>query len=187
MTAVCPTFAANTGSGGPIRRTSGWGLTLCRLANPRWFAEDPALAWGFYGHRMELYRQTAPHAGFAILGAGPSQMRRGGFVFTSNVDGQFQRAGFAPEQIVEVHGSFDGMQCIANCGVGDLSGRRGRGRDRSGDDAGGQRLPYAPDAAPLARPNILMFGDFGWESTRTDAQMRRMGSWLSHSTARSWS
>ncbi len=49
-------------------------------------------------------------------------MRTGGFVFTSNVDGHFQRAGFDPERIVEVHGSFDGMQCIDACGIGIFSG-----------------------------------------------------------------
>jgi hypothetical protein len=27
----------------------------------------PALAWGFYGHRLQLYRDTAPHPGFSIL------------------------------------------------------------------------------------------------------------------------
>ena len=100
------------------------GLDFASLANPRWFAEDPTLAWGFYGHRMELYRRTPPHTGFAILRRWAAQMRRGGFVFTSNVDGHFQRAGFAPEQIVEIHGSFGGMQCTRECGVGIFSGER---------------------------------------------------------------
>src|SRR4029077_4013233 len=43
------------------------GLDFVTLANPRWFESDPALAWGFYGHRLMLYRQTEPHDGFAIL------------------------------------------------------------------------------------------------------------------------
>ena len=28
---------------------------------------DPHLAWGFYGHRLNLYRKTDPHRGFHIL------------------------------------------------------------------------------------------------------------------------
>ncbi len=48
------------------------GLDFVALANPRWFSQDPTLAWGFYGHRMTLYRQTMPHDGFAILAAGPA-------------------------------------------------------------------------------------------------------------------
>ena len=98
------------------------GLDFVSLANPRWFAEDATLAWGFYGHRMGLYRRTTPHEGFAILRRWASRMSRGAFVFTSNVDGQFQRAGFAPERIVEVHGSFDGMQCTRDCGIGVFPG-----------------------------------------------------------------
>ena len=43
------------------------GLDFVTLANPRWFRDDPMLAWGFYGHRLMLYRQTEPHGGFAIL------------------------------------------------------------------------------------------------------------------------
>src|SRR3954447_6070260 len=43
------------------------GLSFEELANPHWFAADPQLAWGFYGHRLNLYRATRPHAGFAGL------------------------------------------------------------------------------------------------------------------------
>src|SRR5271168_2192516 len=43
------------------------GLDFASMANPRWFDEDPTFAWGFYGHRLELYRRTAPHRGFAVL------------------------------------------------------------------------------------------------------------------------
>src|SRR4051812_7923509 len=43
------------------------GLSFVDLAQPSWFEDDPALAWGFYGHRLELYRRTVPHAGFARL------------------------------------------------------------------------------------------------------------------------
>jgi NAD-dependent SIR2 family protein deacetylase len=75
------------------------GLNFVSLANPRWFTEDPTLAWGFYGHRMELYRRTAPHKGFAILRGWASRMRQGGFVFTSNVDGHFERMGFAAKSV----------------------------------------------------------------------------------------
>ena len=43
------------------------GLSFVDLANPRWFQQDPALAWGFYGHRLNLYRTTRPHEGFGRL------------------------------------------------------------------------------------------------------------------------
>ena len=94
------------------------GLHFTAVANPRWFVEDPELAWGFYGHRMGLYRRTEPHEGFAILRRWADRMPRGGFVYTSNVDGHFHRAGFDPDRIVEVHGTIGAMQCMADCGVG---------------------------------------------------------------------
>ena len=55
------------------------------MADPKWFEEDPFLAWGFYGHRLDLYRK-APYEGFSILNG----LARDTYIFTSNVDGQFQ-------------------------------------------------------------------------------------------------
>ena len=94
------------------------GLHFTAVANPRWFVQDPELAWGFYGHRMNLYRRTEPHEGFAILRRWTDRAPRGGFVYTSNVDGHFHRSGFDPDRIVEVHGAIGAMQCMADCGVG---------------------------------------------------------------------
>jgi len=154
------------------------GLDFVALANPRWFAEDPRLAWGFYGHRMGLYRQACPHEGFSILRRWAGRMNRGGFVFTSNVDGQFQRAGFAPERIVEVHGSFDGMQCTSECGVGIFPGESIEVEIDPESMRAIHPLPACPRCGALARPNILMFGDWGWDQARTEIQMQRLGSWI---------
>jgi NAD-dependent SIR2 family protein deacetylase len=81
------------------------------VADPRWFRDDPQLAWGFYGHRMNLYRATAPHVGFRILHSWSESKSSGAFVFTSNVDGHFQRAGFDEKRVWEVHGSILFGQC----------------------------------------------------------------------------
>src|SRR5437899_3318499 len=96
------------------------GLNFVALANPRWFTTDPALAWGFYGHRMNLYRSTSPHHGFQILLKWARRMRHGAFVFTSNVDGHFQRSGFAADRVVESHGSSEWLQCTRHCTVAPL-------------------------------------------------------------------
>src|SRR5215213_3373645 len=76
------------------------GLRFEQIASPAHFDEDPAVGWGFYGHRLNLYRATRPHQGFDILlrwaTSRPADMAAC-FVFTSNVDGHFQRAGFPPE------------------------------------------------------------------------------------------
>src|SRR5690554_5324373 len=33
-------------------------LEFTRIASPAAFRREPELAWGFYGHRLELYRKT---------------------------------------------------------------------------------------------------------------------------------
>jgi NAD-dependent SIR2 family protein deacetylase len=154
------------------------GLRFTALADPQWFTTDPALAWGFYGHRLNLYRATEPHGGFRILRSWAHRMKHGAFVFTSNVDGQFQHAGFDPERILEVHGSIDWMQCTRDCGAGlfaadpitvsvDQATMRAR-----------EPLPTCPSCGALARPNVLMFGDGGWDDSRTRAQQTRLSDWL---------
>ena len=86
-----------------------------RIANPAAFRSDPALAWGFYGHRLGLYRTTPPHAGFAILRRIGESLPEGCFVFTSNVDGHFAQAGFDARHIAECHGSIHHLQCLDGC------------------------------------------------------------------------
>jgi NAD-dependent SIR2 family protein deacetylase len=39
-------------------------------------------------------------------------------------------------------------------------------------------LPSCPFCGAMARPNILMFGDFGWEYARTDGQRERLVNWI---------
>jgi NAD-dependent SIR2 family protein deacetylase len=85
------------------------------MANPRWFEDEPTLAWAFYGHRLNLYRETIPHEGFKkLLELGKNKVG-GYFVFTSNVDGQFQKAGFDDNKITEIHGSIEHFQCSQSC------------------------------------------------------------------------
>jgi len=154
------------------------GLDFVALASPRWFRRDPALAWGFYGHRLELYRRTRPHEGFAILRRWAEQAPRGGFAFTSNVDGQFQRAGFPEDRIAEVHGAIDFLQCLDDCGAGIFPAEsQAVTVDPETMRAVGD-LPSCPRCGGLARPNILMFGDAGWDPSRSDAQAERHRAWL---------
>jgi NAD-dependent SIR2 family protein deacetylase len=155
------------------------GLSFSDLANPVWFDRDPGLAWGFYGHRFELYRTTAPHAGFAVLRRWADRMSRGCFVFTSNVDGHFQKAGFAEEDMVECHGSLQHLQCVKPCCAATWPIPDGRqfavdpATLRTQDEP-----PRCPVCGGLARPNVLMFGDGAWNPGRTAAQQIKFRLWL---------
>ncbi len=155
------------------------GKSFQDLANPRWFAADPSLAWGFYGHRMMLYRRTVPHAGFAVLKRWGEQKRHGAFVFTSNVDCHFQAAGFAADRLLECHGTLAAAQCTAACGIGIFPAEHFTVQVDPDTFRAEGELPACPRCGSLARPNILMFGDFAWESERADAQQSRLEEWLS--------
>ncbi len=154
------------------------GLSFEDMANPAWFREKPHLAWAFYGHRLNLYRQTTPHQGFRQLLEIGAAKPAGYFVFTSNVDGHFQTAGFAPDRIVECHGSIHHFQCRASCTdeIWDAEGETVNIEEstfRALDP-----LPRCRNCPEVARPNVLMFNDWSWLGHRTDIQQARFTAWL---------
>jgi NAD-dependent SIR2 family protein deacetylase len=153
-------------------------LSFEEMANPAWFQTDPHLAWAFYGHRLNLYRRTDPHPGFNHLLEIGSRKAHRYWVFTSNVDGHFQRAGFAPERIVECHGSIHHLQCTRPCchEIWAADGETVR-IDESAFRAL-DPLPRCRFCSALARPNILMFGDWSWLDGRTRDQQERFRLWV---------
>lgn len=155
------------------------GLRFEQIANPAWFRRDPSLAWGFYGHRLKLYRDTAPHAGFSSLLAIAQAKLSKYFIYTSNVDGHFQRAGFPEGRIVECHGSISHFQCTEECRseIWTAPTRLGFQLDDTTCRAIGQ-LPTCPHCGGTARPNILMFDDYRWEPKRAEGQEARFSAWL---------
>lgn len=173
-----PDFRGNHGFWREYPVIARLGLSFAEIANPAWFRKDPFLAWAFYGHRLNLYRSTSPHAGFhRLLEVGRSK-RQGYFVFTSNVDGQFQKAGFAPDCIVECHGSIHHFQCSVACTEKIWDAEAEVVNVDTASFRAREPLPKCRHCAALARPNILMFGDWGWLSHRTEQQHDRFSAWL---------
>lgn len=156
------------------------GLTFVDAANPENFQEDPAFGWGFYGHRTNLYRNTIPHDGFHLIQNWIRHNSADYFVITSNVDGQFQKAGFDENHILEVHGSIHYLQCLkpcthkiwANNEVIDVDYTKMRALN----------IPTCPYCRGVSRPNILMFGDWSWLSSRTRDQEKRLEIFLCNNT-----
>lgn len=154
------------------------GLSFSEMANPTWFEKEPTLAWGFYGHRLNLYRNTTPHKGFYILLEIVKNKNNNYFIFTSNVDGQFQKAGFDENKIYECHGSINYLQCVKNCTSEIWSASEISVVVNQTTFRAEQPLPKCKNCGSLARPNILMFGDWNWLSYRTDEQEIKLQEWL---------
>jgi NAD-dependent SIR2 family protein deacetylase len=154
------------------------GLRFEEVANPRHFANDPTLGWGFYGHRTNLYRSLQPHAGFAILKKWTESAKHGGFVFTSNVDHHFQKAGFAEDQVLECHGSIEHWQCLLSCGSGIFAANSNVIPVDPLSFRAIEPLPSCAECGALARPNILMFGDWDWDPARMTQQEEALEVWL---------
>jgi NAD-dependent SIR2 family protein deacetylase len=148
-----------------------------RIANPAAFRSDPALAWGFYGHRLALYRRTPPHAGFAILRRIAESLPAGCFVFTSNVDGQFARAGFDARRIAECHGSIHHLQCLDGCADEVWPAEEFDPQVDAKNCRLTSGMPRCPRCGAVARPNILMFDDWDWLERRSLEQHARLRAW----------
>ena len=173
-----PDFRGNEGFWNAYPPIARLGIPFYEMANPKWFDSNPTLAWAFYGHRLNLYRRTIPHHGFLKLHKQAMTKKAGYFVFTSNVDGQFQKAGFSSEQIVECHGSIHHLQCSIPCDDSIWNAEHIEVRVDEENFEASEPFPACPHCQAVARPNILMFGDWGWLSSRTNEQDQRLKQWL---------
>jgi NAD-dependent SIR2 family protein deacetylase len=154
------------------------GTEFYDIASPAAFESNPRQAWGFYGHRLAMYRATAPHQGFALLNRWTDEMPLGGWVFTSNVDGHFQKADFDTDRIYECHGSIHHLQCLEPCCDDIWSADQLHPEIDEANCELTSAFPRCPRCGEMARPNILMFGDWGWVGHRSDIQSRQLEHWL---------
>lgn len=153
------------------------GLKFSDLANSSLFINDPRLAWGFYYHRKKIYNNTKPHIGFDILKKWSDRINHNIFIYTSNVDEQFQKAGFNDSNIIEIHGNINRLQCSNNCGhekfyipeVFELNENTMRIDGH---------LPFCLNCGTIARPNILMFHDGFFHRNCFISQYNRYSRWL---------
>ncbi len=173
-----PDFRGNEGFWKAYPPIARLGLSFTDMANPEWFSRKPELAWGFYGHRLNLYRKVKPHAGFSLLLEKGKSLPGGYFVFTSNVDGQFQKAGFEQEHIEEAHGSIHHLQCTTPCCSKIWPAEEFKILVDENTMQAKSELPLCPYCGSLARPNILMFSDWSWLAYRSNEQGDLRNKWL---------
>ena len=173
-----PDFRSNNGFWRTYPALAQSRLRFEEAATAGHFTQHPERAWGFYGHRLQKYRTVQPHAGFGLLKAWGEAAPAGYFVYTSNVDGQFQQAGFAAERIYECHGSLHSLQCSGDC-EGKIWSAAGFAPDVDEEHCLlRSALPHCSGCGGIARPNVLMFNDWAWNSQRSDQQHERLTRWL---------
>ena len=173
-----PDFRGNEGFWKAYPALGAQKMPFHEIASPAAFRRRPAEAWGFYGHRLNLYRRTIPHVGFDILLKWATAKPMGYSIFTSNVDGQFQRAGFDPQHIHECHGSIHHMQCMLPCRQSIWSAEAFHPEINTDTCQLSNRLPVCPHCGGLARPNILMFDDWDWLDLHQQQQWAQQQAWL---------
>jgi NAD-dependent SIR2 family protein deacetylase len=189
----------------PLKRL---GITFDDSHDPSWFikvripiryrtssrlihAQDRQQSWGFYGHRAKLYSEKRPHEGYDFLLRVARSKNNNFFIFTSNIDEHFQKAGFEKQRIYECHGSLSYAQCTTPCW------NEGRGgsqvwpvtvdqlpqvdeetlRVPTSDMSVYPKCPYCNE---LARPNVSLAGDTQdtWVPARSHGQKKRLLRWL---------
>jgi NAD-dependent SIR2 family protein deacetylase len=92
--------------------------------------------------------------------------------------GYFQKAVFALERIVECHGSIHHFQCVGSCSDEIWEADHETVNINEDTFRAFEPLPKCRNCPALARPNILMFGDWSWLGHRTEAQQERFSKWL---------
>lgn len=136
------------------------------------FIEKPELAWGLIGSLMNQFTSTTPHKGyFKLLDI---LENKDYFIVTSNCDEHFQKAGFNENKILECHGSIYDMQCL---NIEEKEIWLTPKINITGKTVKTTSPPKCPDCGTNCRPNILLFGDWFWLSTKAKHQQNRYNKW----------
>ena len=172
-----PDFRGNEGMWREYPVLKNLKLDFSSIANPKQFEKNPKIAWGFYGHRYDLYKTTKPNVGFDFLKA-LVKNKKDYFIVTSNVDGHFQKAGFDQDKIYEVHGRINKLQCT-KCSTKpwDIDDDKRFDVDPKTFELG-TTLPYCKKCNAIARPNIMMFDDYSYDNSISEAQESRFNSFM---------
>lgn len=148
-----------------------------QVMNPKTFEDDPDIAWGFVAQRLHQCYKAEPHPGYYALLRILDRLKTDYFVFTTNVDGYWLRAGYDPSRVVERHGSLLQAQCSQGCpGLWSVDHSK---LSWSGDS---QPLltsepPRCPQCNAIARPAAYLFSDGNWNKSAYRHQRQRFHEW----------
>lgn len=135
--------------------------------------------------KKNSYVGNEPAIGYKTIQSWCKSKKFGGFAETSNIDGHWEASGFDPSRVYEIHGTLRYMQCQRTKSCPHYSEIWESPRDvifnmqidEETDKVVGE-MPSCPGCGDVARPAVLMFGDFHFLDTRTDKQAENLSEWL---------
>ena len=122
------------------------------VATPEGFARNPGLVQGFYNARRVAAAQAQPNAAHEALARLERDWPGEVVIVTQNVDGLHEAAG--SRAVIHMHGELAGALC-GGCG------HRWRAPEEMAE---GEPCPAC--AAPLARPDVVWFGEIPYHMER---------------------
>jgi len=142
-------------------------------------------AWGFWHYRYKAYTTNKPHRGYDLLLEWMKAKKYGGFSFTSNIDGHWEACGLSSDRIVECHGSVRFLQCAGvphsseiNCESDFWPVEKLEMEIDAKTSCAAEPHPTCKHCGGRARPNVMMFDDYSYISTRLEAQEKQFEQWL---------
>jgi len=167
-------YRGNSGQWGRVMDDTN--LNAIEVVNPKYFLENTKYIWKMFAHRMIEYKNTNPHNGFKILKKWIQDFDLDYFLITSNVDEHFIKSGFDEEKQRELHGNIFYMQCNKPCNK--KVWRYDFEIEKLLSDIENEKYPKCPICGELVRPNVYMFRDYAYISSRSDEQEKRFQEFL---------
>lgn len=150
-------------------------MNFARICTQHALKENPKIVWSLYGHMFDLFNSVTPHEGFTLL-LSLLESKENYFVVTSNIDSHFQKAGFDKKKVYEIHGRINTFQCTHCNHMWKVHKNTSFNVDPNLMNI--DEIPACPECGGLARPNIMMFNDLGFNMEETDKQAGRFDNFM---------
>lgn len=154
------------------------GIGFMEMSNPKWFKLDREMMWAYCGYRLNLFREKEPHQGYRWLLEMVQNKQNNYFVYTSNIDGYFERAGYDPKKILECHGSMVHFQCLDGCSQEIWPAPDEEIALNKRPFKALEPFPTCKNCQGPARPNVLFFQDTSWIADRKQKQQNQFDLWI---------
>jgi NAD-dependent SIR2 family protein deacetylase len=151
------------------------------LSDPKAFLENAEYSWGWYAEHILEFLNAQPHEGYKLIKNFIDKKNLDYFLFTSNVDCMWKKAGFDKDRLIEYHGSLDYLQSLSKNGpVWSLNIEEIKNIQYNPQTykCVKSTIPISKYDNQYARPNVCFFNDGDYFNTsRFDKVDRKYSHW----------